>query len=152
LISSKGFNSKTVLTVADSKKRTNIGSAEMRNNLKYDTDMGIELVQDVNGYVFVLDNFVGAKPPVKKQYVTVLTNVLADNISRTEVSSDCVCQLNYGLHAEEKCEAKDTKFLPPAVSSFGYESALTIFSDIYLSFAEKSSWQSRISIMRGLSM
>jgi hypothetical protein len=115
-ISPKGFNSKTVLTVADSKKRTNIGSAEMRNNLKYDTDMGIDLVQDVNGYVFVLDNFVGAKPPVKKQYITVLTNVLADNISRTEVSSDCVCQLNYGLYAEEKCEVKETKFLPAPVS------------------------------------
>lgn len=108
-----GFNSKTVLTIADSKKRTNIGSAELRNNLKYSTDMGIDLVQDNSGYVFVLDNFVGGKAPLKKQYITVLANTLADNISRTEVQSDCVCTLSYGmLYAEEKCEAKDTKFLP----------------------------------------
>jgi hypothetical protein len=111
-----GFNAKVVLQVGDAKKRTNIGNVEMRNNLKYDADLGIDLVQDVNGYVFVLDNFIGAKVPFKKQYVTVLTNTLADNIARTEVQSDCVCELKYGLHAEEKCDAKETKLLPPSVS------------------------------------
>lgn len=109
-----GFNSKQAFTLADSKKRTNIGSTELKNNLKYDSDLLVDLVNNNDGFVFVLQNFSSLKTPKdKKSYVTVLASVLGEYIARKEVSSDCVCKLRNGLHAEESCEAKETRYLPP---------------------------------------
>lgn len=74
-------------------------------------------MQQNDGYVFVLQNFSGQKQAKdKKSYVSVVALALSDYISRTEISSDCVCKLRNGLHAEGSCEAKETKFLPPSVS------------------------------------
>lgn len=115
-----GFNSKQAYTLADSKKRTNIGSTELKNNLKYDSDLLVDLVQQNDGFVFVLQNFSGQKQAKdKKSFVTVMASALSDYISRTEISSDCVCKLRNGLHAEGSCEAKETKFLPPSKKAGG---------------------------------
>lgn len=108
-----GFNSKQAFTVKDNPKRV-FGSTELKNTLKYDSDMLVDMVNKNNGFVFVLQNFSGQKAPKdKKAFVSVMTAALAEHIARTEVSSDCVCKLRSGLHAEESCEAKETKYLPP---------------------------------------
>lgn len=74
-------------------------------------------MQQNDGFVFVLQNFSGQKQAKdKKSFVSVVALALSDYISRTEISSDCVCKLRNGLHAEGSCEAKETKFLPPSVS------------------------------------
>ncbi|XP_055601497.1 apolipophorins [Uranotaenia lowii] len=115
-----GFNSKQAFTLADSKKRTNIGSTELKNNLKFDSDQLVDLVQHNDGFVFVLQNFSGQKQAKdKKSFVSVLAAALSEQISRTEISSDCVCKLRNGLHAEESCEAKETKYLPPVKKAGG---------------------------------
>lgn len=115
-----GFNSKQAFTLADSKKRTNIGSTDLKNSLKYDSDLLVDMVQQNDGFVFVLQNFSGQKQAKdKKSFVAVLASALGDYMSRTEVSSDCVCKLRYGLHAEESCEAKETKYLPPVKKAAG---------------------------------
>lgn len=115
-----GFNSKQAYTLADSKKRTVVGSTELKNNLKYDSDLLVDLVQQNDGFVFVLQNFSGQKQAKdKKSFVSVVALALSDYISRTEISSDCVCKLRNGLHAEGSCEAKETKFLPPSKKSGG---------------------------------
>lgn len=105
--------------MSDVRKRTNIGSTELRSQLSYETDLGIELVQQGDGYVFNLDNYQPLKSPnEKKQFIKVIANTLADQISRTEISSDCVCQLKAGLFAEEKCVSNDKKLLPAILVSF----------------------------------
>lgn len=110
-----GFNAKQAFTLADSKKRTNIGSTELKNTLKYDTDMLVDMVNKNDGFVFVLQNFSGLKQAKdKKSFVSVMASALGEHIARTEVSSDCVCKLRNGLHAEESCEAKETRYLPPS--------------------------------------
>lgn len=111
-----GFNSKQAFTVKDNPKRV-FGSTELKNTLKYDSDLLVDMVNKNNGFVFVLQNFSGQKQAKdKKAFVTVMTAALAEHIARTEVHSDCVCKLRGGLHAEESCEAKETKYLPPVVS------------------------------------
>ncbi|XP_058823789.1 apolipophorins [Topomyia yanbarensis] len=115
-----GFNSRQAFTLADSKKRTNIGSTELKNHLKYESDLLVDMVQKNDGYVFVLQNFSGLKQAKdKKSFVAVLASALGDYISRTEILSDCVCKQRNGLHAEESCEAKETKFLPPGKKAGG---------------------------------
>lgn len=110
-----GFNAKQAFTLADSKKRTNIGSTELKNTLKYDSDMLVDMVNKNDGFVFVLQNFSGLKQAKdKKSFVSVMASALGEHIARTEVSSDCVCKLRNGLHAEESCEAKETRYLPPS--------------------------------------
>lgn len=113
-----GFNAKTVLQISDAKKKTNLGSTDMRPNIKYDSgDMGVDMVQNVNGFVFALQNFNQLRQArEKKSYVTVMVNALADQISRTEIHSDCTCELDSGLYPVERCKAKETNLLPPVVS------------------------------------
>ncbi|XP_055539565.1 apolipophorins [Wyeomyia smithii] len=115
-----GFSSKQAFTLADSKKRTNVGSTELKNNLKYESDLLVDMIQKNDGYVFALQNFSGLKQAKdKKSFVAVLASALGDHIARTEVHSDCVCTQRNGLHAEESCEAKETKFLPPGKKTGG---------------------------------
>lgn len=114
-----GFNSKSVLVQADFKKRTNIGSTDMRANLKYTTDLGIDTVQDADGYIFVLQNYSALKnQKEKKNFITVVTASVADLMARTENTLDCKCELKNGLYPTEVCEVTDTKLLPPIVSFF----------------------------------
>lgn len=106
------FNSQVAISWTE-KKRANMGSVEMRNNLRFTPDMGTDLVERNSGYVGVLQNYVGAKPVDRKKYVNFLAHVLAEQISRTEIHSDCTCKLRDGLHPETECSAKETKLLEP---------------------------------------
>lgn len=91
----------------------------MRANLKYTTDLGIDTVQDGNGFVYVLQNYAQLKAPKdKKNFVTVITASLADLMARTEQTLDCKCELKNGVYPSEVCEVTDTKLLAPIVRFF----------------------------------
>jgi hypothetical protein len=85
-----------------------MGSVEMAQKMKYTDDMGVDLTKQ-RGYVFNLN----AYNTEKKKFVGVVSYVLADNIARTEVTSECTCELKGGLYPETKCEAKSTQLLAP---------------------------------------
>lgn len=103
-----GFNNKVALLINE-KKRANMGSVDARSNMKYKSDLGIDLVEKSNGYVFILENFATDK----KKYTGIVSYVLADAISRTEIESECKCVLRGGLYPETECEAKESRLLAP---------------------------------------
>jgi hypothetical protein len=90
-----------------------MGSVDLRNSLKFKADLGTDLVEKNNGYVVLLQNYVNAKPQDKKKFIINLSYALAEQISRTEIQSDCTCQLNGGLYPVSECKAKESRLLPP---------------------------------------
>lgn len=102
-----GFNS-NVAVLINEKKRPNMGSVDVANKLKYESDMGVDLTKK-NGYVFNLN----AYSTDAKKFVSTAGYVLADVISRSEVQSECTCILKNGLYPETKCKASEQTFLPP---------------------------------------
>lgn len=111
-----GFNSKHVLQLSDAKKRTNFGSSSLRSQLSYGSDLGIDIVDNSgSNYVFSLTNYLGLEKDGKQKFINVVATALADQISRTEYTNECVCHLRKGLIAEELCLAKESKILPPVV-------------------------------------
>lgn len=93
-----------------------MGYVDLRNSLKFKADMGTDLVEKNNGYVVVLQNYVNANPQNKKKFVINLSHALAEQISRTEILSDCTCQLSNGLYPVSECKTKESRLLPPTVS------------------------------------
>lgn len=85
-----------------------MGSVDINNKLKYESDMGVDLTRQ-RGYVFNLNNY----QTDKKKFVGVTAYVLADIIARTEVVSDCKCGLKKGMFADTRCLAKETQLLAP---------------------------------------
>ena len=109
-----GFNSKLVFTFADtSAKRSNIGSSEMRRNLKHESDVLVDLVDESNGITFVLQNYEDAKTPKRRQFVMALTAQIASQIATTEVQSECECGLTRNMYAKTSCIATETKIIQP---------------------------------------
>lgn len=90
-----------VLTVADNKKKV---LPDFRKNLKFEDDLGIELVENSNGYVFSLTNYFDKPQNARKPFIQIVSSSLADSLARTEIESECVCKLKYGLFAEEECK------------------------------------------------
>lgn len=80
----------------------------MAQKMKYKDDMGVDITKE-HGYVFNLN----AYTTDKKKFVGVVSYVLADTISRTEVTSDCVCEFSGGIYPTTKCEEKSKQFLAP---------------------------------------
>ncbi len=109
---SEGFNSDSVVLFGKNKAK----ATEMREKLTYDSDLGVDLVQSNNGYVFTLTNFNETKD--KKQFIQQMTAAIADDLARTEYKLDCECELRYGLFAYEKCHQVESRILPPIVVSF----------------------------------
>ena len=90
---------------------------EQRNNLKFESDLGVEFVLDIEGYVFNLNAFQELKSPAdKSKYLAVAANAIRDQLARTEVTSTCECVFE-DLSPREKCEATQTKLKAPAVRS-----------------------------------
>lgn len=87
----------------------------MREKLTYDSDLGVDLVQANNGYVFTLTNFNETKD--KKAFIQQMTAAIADDLARTEYKLDCECKLQYGLFAHEECHQIESRILPPIVVS-----------------------------------
>ncbi|XP_058128999.1 apolipophorins [Anopheles ziemanni] len=113
-----GFNERVVYHTND-KKRT-VGSAEMKKSLKYDDVVGVTGVERAGGNFFVLQNYSQQKAgKEKKQFISIVAAVLADQFSRTETTNDCVCYLRSGLHPETVCSASDVQLLPPSKKAGG---------------------------------
>lgn len=91
-----------------------MGSVEIAGKLKYNSDMGVDLTRKY-GYVFNLN----AYQTDKKKFSNVAAFVLADTISRTEVQSECKCELASGLYPETRCKATQQKLLAPKKSAKG---------------------------------
>lgn len=90
----------------------------MRQQLTYDADLGIDLVQANNGHAFSLTNFNETKD--KKAFIQQMTATIADDLARTEYKLECECELRYGLFAYEKCHQVESRILPPIVVSEVY--------------------------------
>jgi hypothetical protein len=88
-----------------------MGSVEIAGKLKYEADMGVDLTRK-SGYVFNLK----AYQTDKKKFVGVAGYVLADVIARTEVTSECKCDLESGLYPVTRCKATEQKLLAPVRS------------------------------------
>uniref|UniRef100_A0A182QBN2 Vitellogenin domain-containing protein n=1 Tax=Anopheles farauti TaxID=69004 RepID=A0A182QBN2_9DIPT len=113
-----GFNDRVVYHMND-KKRT-LGSAEMKKSLKYDDVVAVSAVERAGGNFFVLQNYSQQKTPKdKKQFISIVAAVLADQLSRTETTNDCFCYLRGGLHPESLCTATDVQLLPPSKKAGG---------------------------------
>lgn len=111
-----GFNKRVAIQMSDGKKRTNIGSTDVRGQLKYNTDLGIE---HTDGYIVSLDNYVQYKIASKerKQFLTILLNAIADQMARNEYDFDCKCILTHqNLWPQDVCTVKKFNFGPPIVS------------------------------------
>ncbi|GAB0091209.1 Apolipophorins [Sergentomyia squamirostris] len=106
-----GFSAKTVISAQDAKKRANPGQTTWRKGVKYTDDLGVDLVQDADGFVFLLQNYLGGQPRFKKQFLGAVATAVADHAARHELSLDCECELEYGLHAEEQCTVSEVKLL-----------------------------------------
>lgn len=106
-----GFSSDSVIQFGKNKGKT----ADIRQKLTYDADLGIDLVQSNNGYAFTLTNFNETKD--KKAFIQQMTAAIADDLARTEYTLNCECQLRYGLFAYEKCHQVESRMLPPIVVS-----------------------------------
>ncbi|XP_053660311.1 apolipophorins [Anopheles marshallii] len=113
-----GFNERVVYHMND-KKRT-VGSTEMKKSLKYDDVVAVSAVERFGGNFFVLQNYAQQKTPKdKKQFISIVAAVLAEQLSRTETTNDCVCYLRGGLHPESLCTATDLQVLSPSKKAGG---------------------------------
>ena len=105
-----GFTSKVALPLTE-KRRQSPGSADLKAQLKYQSDMGVELVENGGGYVFAMQNYQEAKD--KKKFVGVIALAMADVAQRTHVEATCVCEMQRGLDAWPQCQATKVKLASP---------------------------------------
>uniref|UniRef100_A0A6B2E804 Putative apolipophorins n=1 Tax=Phlebotomus kandelakii TaxID=1109342 RepID=A0A6B2E804_9DIPT len=107
-----GFSQRTVIQTQDAKKRANPGQTTWRKAIRYTDDLGVQLTQDADGFVFLLQNYVSASAPKqRKQFVGAVAVAVADHAARHETHVECECRAAYGLHAEEKCTVTEVKLL-----------------------------------------
>lgn len=108
-----GFNKNNAIGYqTEGKKKGIINTPDLKANIKYEKDIGIDTVIDSQGFVFNLDAFNQLKPGQRKFYYQSIAAALADSLSRNEITSDCKCVLKYGLFAEESCNVQFKKVLP----------------------------------------
>lgn len=110
-----GFNDKSIISFEPGKKKV-LSSEMARRQLQYGNDMGAALVQDANGYVFntvAFDALTAAGD--RKKFVGIVSQTLADQIARTETTSECECSRRHGLFGVFNCHVTDTKQRPAFV-------------------------------------
>uniref|UniRef100_A0A0K8UGI2 Apolipophorin n=2 Tax=Bactrocera latifrons TaxID=174628 RepID=A0A0K8UGI2_BACLA len=100
-----GFNSRLIATL-DGK------DAKKRQKLQFGNDIGIEFALNNGGWVFTTENFDQLKPNEQKKAINQVVNTLADTLFRTEIVSECECEMVHGLHAQHRCIIKSSNFLP----------------------------------------
>lgn len=121
-----GFNSKRVLQLSDNRKRTNIGSTELRSHLTYGSDLGIDMQTENDGYSFSLTNYQKLDAQKRKTFLSVATAAIADQVARTEYENNCKCVWRHGIHAVEVCTVADTKSVTPVVVSI-FRNLISLF-------------------------
>ncbi|XP_069968587.1 apolipophorins-like isoform X2 [Bactrocera oleae] len=100
-----GFNSRLIATL-DGK------DAKKRQKLQFGNDIGIDFVLNNGGWIFTTENFDQLKPNEQKKALNQVVNTLADTLFRTEIISQCECEVAHGLHAQHRCVIKSSNFLP----------------------------------------
>ncbi|XP_011200405.1 apolipophorins [Bactrocera dorsalis] len=100
-----GFNSRLIATL-DGK------DAKKRQKLQFRNDIGIDFALNNGGWVFTTENFDQLKPNEQKKALNQVVNTLADTLFRTEIVSECECEVVHGLHAQHRCVIKSSNFLP----------------------------------------
>ncbi|XP_004526603.1 apolipophorins [Ceratitis capitata] len=99
-----GFNSRLIATL-DGK------DIKKRQKLQFENDISIDFVLKNGGWVFATNNFDQMKPNEQKKNVNQIVNTLADTLFRTEIVSECECEVVHGLHAQHRCTIKSSNFL-----------------------------------------
>ncbi|KAB0791517.1 hypothetical protein PPYR_03317 [Photinus pyralis] len=97
-----GFNSDNVFSTTDSKKKLE-GSSDKHSELDYSDDC-VDVSLKRRGNVFVVNNFVPAKPPVRKQFVQVASHNIAEHMTSVEYDLDCECRLVSLFEAQNVCK------------------------------------------------
>lgn len=100
-----GFNSRLLATLdgKDGKKR---------QKLQFGNDISIDFVLNNGGWVFATQNFDQLKRNEQKKALNQVVNTLADTLFRTEIVSECECEVAHDLHAQHRCVIKSSNFLP----------------------------------------
>lgn len=93
-----GFNEKNVLYMPGQKSR-----GQDRQHLQYGLDLGVDMVQNGNGYSFSLTNYNGLDAQNQRKFLKVAASSIASQITKTESTNDCVCVLYEGLYPREAC-------------------------------------------------
>lgn len=113
------FNAKQFLTLDAVKKNKQVVGVpySKTNAISYIKDLGIDTTIESGGYVFDLNSYQAAKTSAdKKKFVGVVAGALAEHLARTEVTSDCECNITNGLYATDSCDSSQTKWRAPTVS------------------------------------
>lgn len=101
-----GFNDKSVLFMPGQKPRP----GGDRQHINYGDDMGVDLVQSGNGYTFSLTNYDALDQPNQKHFLKVAASSIANQMTKVESESECVCVLHQGLVPREIC--RESKKVP----------------------------------------
>jgi len=96
-----GFNSETVFTYADGKKKPT-GGAELTKDLHYN-DYCIDFITRNGGTVFNTDNFVAAKDQ-RKTFAGSVAHNLAEQLINTHQGLDCECTFRTPFDAANRCK------------------------------------------------
>jgi len=88
------------------------GLSNRNKKLEYDHAAIIDRLIEDDNVVFSLDNFKQLKSPEQKNaFVTQVSTMLADQLYKTEITSNCLCSLKYGLHGESTCEKQSYEYV-----------------------------------------
>ncbi|KAK5647146.1 hypothetical protein RI129_002038 [Pyrocoelia pectoralis] len=102
-----GFNSENVFSTTDSKKKLE-GSSDKYSELDYD-NYCVDVALKWHGNVFVTNNFLHAKAPVRKQFVQVASHNIVEQLTNVEYGLDCECQIVSLFDARNVCKIVHTK-------------------------------------------
>ncbi|XP_046751140.1 apolipophorins [Diprion similis] len=109
-----GFDSDSVFTFADSKKRPIEGSTELKNNMVLASrDVCAQFAADSGGGAYSAHNFLEAKDNKKKQFKQVVARRIVSSLVDTEIREDCACKQGYGGSAKVECKIVSRKEKEP---------------------------------------
>jgi len=104
-----GFDSETVYTQSEAKRKVLKGDEEAFKNLKYENEACIDFALGTNGAVFSSTNFVKGKPQLRKNFVQVVANKISEELTSEELREECRCELERGMIARTRCKVTGRK-------------------------------------------
>ncbi|XP_054290361.1 apolipophorins-like [Macrosteles quadrilineatus] len=104
-----GFDSETVYTQSEAKRKVLKGDEEAFKNLKYENEACIDFALGTNGAVFSSSNFVKGKPQLRKNFMQVVANKIAEELTSQELREECKCELERGMLVRTRCKVTGRK-------------------------------------------
>jgi len=104
-----GFDSETVYTQSEAKRKVLKGDEEAFKNLKYENEACIDFALGTNGAVFSSTNFVKGKPQLRKNFVQVVANKISEELTSEELREECRCELERGMIVRTRCKVTGRK-------------------------------------------